>query len=64
MAEKDGGAGEPPDRVADDVEHALTAPSPRTRYLIGGDARLRLAIERLLPTRLRDRMISNRLKRL
>jgi NAD(P)-dependent dehydrogenase (short-subunit alcohol dehydrogenase family) len=64
MAERAGGAGEPPDRVADDVEHALTAPTPRTRYLIGRDARLRLAIERLLPTRLRDRMISRRLKKM
>ena len=64
MAESGGGAGEPPDRVADDIEHALTAPTPRTRYLIGRDARLRLVIERLVPTRLRDRMIRNRLKKI
>ncbi len=64
MAEGGGAAGEPPDRVADDIEHALTAPTPRTRYLIGRDARLRLVIERLVPTRLRDRMIRNRLKKM
>lgn len=51
-----GGRGEPPDEVAKAVEHALTAKHPRTRYLVGRDARRRARIERL-PDRLRDRVI-------
>jgi NAD(P)-dependent dehydrogenase (short-subunit alcohol dehydrogenase family) len=46
----------PPDEVAKVVEHALTAPRPRTRYLVGRDARLRALLERL-PDRLRDRLL-------
>lgn len=50
----------PADLVAKAVEHALTASRPRTRYLVGKDARIRAAIERL-PDRLRDRMITRAL---
>ncbi len=46
----------PADLVAKAVEHALTASRPRTRYLVGKDARIRAAIERL-PDRLRDRVL-------
>jgi NAD(P)-dependent dehydrogenase (short-subunit alcohol dehydrogenase family) len=45
----------PVDLVADAVEHALTAQRPRTRYVVGRDARIRATIERL-PDRLRDRL--------
>jgi NAD(P)-dependent dehydrogenase (short-subunit alcohol dehydrogenase family) len=45
----------PVDLVADAVEHALTAHRPRTRYVVGRDARIRATIERL-PDRLRDRV--------
>jgi NAD(P)-dependent dehydrogenase (short-subunit alcohol dehydrogenase family) len=51
-----GQAGAPPELVARTVERALTAPRPRTRSLVGRDARLRAAFE-LLPDRLRDRVI-------
>jgi NAD(P)-dependent dehydrogenase (short-subunit alcohol dehydrogenase family) len=44
----------PPDRVAKVVERALTARRPRTRYLVGPDARVQLAIGRLLPDRAAD----------
>jgi NAD(P)-dependent dehydrogenase (short-subunit alcohol dehydrogenase family) len=44
-----------PDRVAEVVEHALTAERPRTRYLVGRDAKLRAVFERL-PDRVRDRV--------
>ncbi len=50
----------PPDRVADAVLHALTAASPRTRYLVGRDAKLRATIERL-PDRIRDRVLARAL---
>jgi NAD(P)-dependent dehydrogenase (short-subunit alcohol dehydrogenase family) len=47
---------EPPDEVAKAVEHALTAPKPKTRYLVGRDAKRRARLERL-PDRLRDRVL-------
>jgi NAD(P)-dependent dehydrogenase (short-subunit alcohol dehydrogenase family) len=50
----------PADLVARAVEHALTASRPRTRYLVGRDARIRAAIERL-PDRLRDRVLTRAL---
>jgi len=46
---------EPADDVAKVVEHALTAERPKTRYLVGRDARRRSLVERL-PDRLRDRL--------
>ncbi len=55
-------AGLPSDRVARAVEHALTANHPRPRYLVGRDARVRLVLERLLPTALRDRLVADRLR--
>lgn len=54
--------GLPPDEVAKAVEHALTARRPKTRYLVGSDARIRALIRRL-PDRLRDRLILSRLRR-
>jgi NAD(P)-dependent dehydrogenase (short-subunit alcohol dehydrogenase family) len=59
-----GEQGLPPDAVAQVVEHALFAARPRVRYVVGRDARLRLLIGTLLPTRLRDRVIIRRMKRL
>ena len=42
-------------RSPDAVEHALTAEKPRTRYLVGRDAKLRArALERLPRTGFRD----------
>ena len=61
-AAETGRRGSPPDVVAAVVEHALTAPTPRTRYLVGRDARSRAVIGRFLPDRIRDRLITNRLK--
>jgi hypothetical protein len=43
--------------VADVVEHALTATTPKTRYVVGPDARKRARVERL-PDRLRDRVLT------
>jgi NAD(P)-dependent dehydrogenase (short-subunit alcohol dehydrogenase family) len=50
----------PPDRVARAVEHALTARRPKTRYLVGRDAHIRAALQRL-PDRLRDRVLTKAL---
>ena len=49
-----GRRGQPAERVAEVIEHALTAERPKTRYLVGRDAKLRRIFERL-PDRARDR---------
>jgi NAD(P)-dependent dehydrogenase (short-subunit alcohol dehydrogenase family) len=46
---------EPAENVAEVVERALSAERPKTRYLVGRDARRRARVERL-PDRLRDRV--------
>ena len=45
------------DAVAKAIEHALTAAKPKTRYLIGPDAKRRAAVQ-LLPDRVRDRVLT------
>ena len=47
----------PADVVAKAVEHALTSPKPKTRYLVGPDAKRRARAQRL-PDRLRDRLLA------
>lgn len=44
--------------VAKVVEDALTASTPRTRYLVGTDAKLRALMRKLLPDRASDRLLS------
>ena len=50
------GAGIAPEAVARAVVHALTARRPKTRYLVGLDARAG-ALAAFIPARLRDRLI-------
>jgi NAD(P)-dependent dehydrogenase (short-subunit alcohol dehydrogenase family) len=50
--------GIPPEKVAATIERALTAARPRTRYLVGLDARGQALIGSLLPDRAVDRLIS------
>lgn len=47
----------PPHAVAKAVAHALTAKRPKTRYIVGKDARLMAAFARFLPDRVRDWLI-------
>lgn len=47
-----------PDKVAKAVAHALTARRPRTRYLVGADARGQALARRLLPDRAFDWMVA------
>ncbi|MBV9213228.1 MAG: SDR family NAD(P)-dependent oxidoreductase [Actinobacteria bacterium] len=54
VAARLGERGAPPERVASAVEHALTARRPRPRYLVGVDARVQVALNRLLPARAND----------
>jgi NAD(P)-dependent dehydrogenase (short-subunit alcohol dehydrogenase family) len=51
----------PPEKVARAVEHALTAPRPRTRYLVGAEARAQ-ALVRRLHDRARDRLVATYMK--
>ena len=48
--------GAPPEKVAQAVEKALTARRPRPRYLVG-DAYVLLALNKVLPTRLFNRLL-------
>jgi NAD(P)-dependent dehydrogenase (short-subunit alcohol dehydrogenase family) len=48
---------ESPGEVANAVLHALTSAKPKTRYLVGADAKRRARVEKL-PDRLRDRMLT------
>jgi hypothetical protein len=50
--------GAPPEKVAKVVVHALTARRPRTRYLVGADARTMATLKRVLPDRVRDRLVA------
>lgn len=47
-----------PDRVIDAISHALFADRPKTRYLVGSEARIRAALAKLAPDRLQDALIS------
>jgi NAD(P)-dependent dehydrogenase (short-subunit alcohol dehydrogenase family) len=49
--------GVPPAKVADVVAHALTADRPRTRYLVGVDARAQALLRAALPDRALDAVI-------
>jgi NAD(P)-dependent dehydrogenase (short-subunit alcohol dehydrogenase family) len=53
-----------PEEVADAVEHALEAERPRTRYLVGRDARIRALIVKFLPNRMADGILRAVLARL
>ncbi|MBD2415220.1 short-chain dehydrogenase/reductase [Nostoc calcicola FACHB-389] len=45
------------DIVAQTVVHALTAKQPKTRYLVGQDAKIQAVLKHILPDRLHDRLI-------
>jgi hypothetical protein len=60
-AERIAREGMAPDEVADVVVHALTARRPRTRYLVGRDAKLRARAAQLLPDSVMDRLIARTL---
>jgi NAD(P)-dependent dehydrogenase (short-subunit alcohol dehydrogenase family) len=52
--------GVPPEHVARVITTAATARRPRTRYLVGRDARITARLVALLPDRVVDRMVSGR----
>jgi NAD(P)-dependent dehydrogenase (short-subunit alcohol dehydrogenase family) len=46
-----------PEKVAVVVEHALNSPRPKSRYLVGKDARIQSAMVRLLSVRAREAIV-------
>jgi NAD(P)-dependent dehydrogenase (short-subunit alcohol dehydrogenase family) len=56
--EKNKTAGVPPSEVAEAVAHALTASKPKTRYLVGRDAKLRARMAAIMPDRMMDAAIA------
>jgi NAD(P)-dependent dehydrogenase (short-subunit alcohol dehydrogenase family) len=52
--------GVPPDQVAQVITHAITVPRPRTRYLVGRDAKITARLAAVLPDRALDRLIGPR----
>jgi NAD(P)-dependent dehydrogenase (short-subunit alcohol dehydrogenase family) len=50
-------SGIPAREVAKTVQHALTAAKPKTRYLVGRDAKRRARLVKFIPDRMLDRMI-------
>ena len=53
--------GSEPIAVAEVIGEALTASRPRTRYLVGRDAKMRAVMSRVLPDRVMDRLIARAL---
>ncbi len=50
--------GIPPEKVAKPITHALTARRPRTRYVVGADARGQAIARRVLPDRAFDALVA------
>jgi NAD(P)-dependent dehydrogenase (short-subunit alcohol dehydrogenase family) len=61
-AEQQGTKGEPPEAVARIIATALASRSPRTRYVIGRDARIQAILGRVLPGRAMDALLAAALK--
>jgi NAD(P)-dependent dehydrogenase (short-subunit alcohol dehydrogenase family) len=51
----------PTDVVVKAVVHALTAPRPRTRYVVGANSGFQISLARALPDRWRDALITRQL---
>jgi short-subunit dehydrogenase len=56
--EKIGAAGIAPDIIARAVAHALTARTPKTRYLVGHESRILVYLQNVLPDRLFDKLVT------
>ena len=51
----------PAERVAKAVAHALLSKRPKTRYLVGTDARIQAALAAVVPDRINDRLIARQM---
>lgn len=50
--------GIPPEKVAQAIDHALSAERPRSRYLVGLDAKVQARLKPLIPTPVFDRIVA------
>jgi NAD(P)-dependent dehydrogenase (short-subunit alcohol dehydrogenase family) len=57
-----GGKGIPPEKVGEVVHKAISSDRPKTRYLVGVDAKVGAQLNRVLPDRALDRMLRRQLK--
>jgi hypothetical protein len=55
-------SGAPAEKVAKAVHHALVSGRPKTRYLVGTDAKLTAKLAWILPDRALDRLMRRRLR--
>jgi hypothetical protein len=53
--------GIPPERVAKAIVHALESKRPRSRYLVGLDAKIQARLVPLIPTPVLDRLVGGQL---
>jgi NAD(P)-dependent dehydrogenase (short-subunit alcohol dehydrogenase family) len=51
-----------PIAVARAVLHALAAAKPKTRYVVGGGAKIQAAVAQLVPDRVRDRLVAKAMR--
>ena len=51
-----------PIAVARVIVNIAQDPNPRLRYVVGGDAQIQLALKRILPWKMYEKMIANYLK--
>lgn len=54
---KTGERGIAPEKVAGTIEHALSSSRPRSRYLVGLDAKVQARLKYVIPTRVFDRIL-------
>jgi NAD(P)-dependent dehydrogenase (short-subunit alcohol dehydrogenase family) len=58
VVRKTAASGVEPERVAEAIVEAITAAKPKTRYVIGREAKIQARVARFVPDRLMDRLIS------
>jgi NAD(P)-dependent dehydrogenase (short-subunit alcohol dehydrogenase family) len=61
-ADEMGSRGLPPSAVAEVISEAMTAEKPRTRYLVGREAKLRARLAQLLPDRALDALVARAMR--
>lgn len=62
LLKQTGERGIEPREVAEAVMHALTAPKPKSKYLVGRDAKVRALVTKFLPDAVVDRAILKQMK--
>ncbi len=61
LAAEAGSSGIAPQEVAEAITEALTARRPKTRYLVGRDAKMRARVKGLIPDRTFDRLVARQI---